>query len=97
MNAEQKKIVRDMQSGELPRVYVATTGNARALIDAGYARAATIDPAPEDGQAINLTAKGRGYSEGTNDASTESPRQERATDKTSTRARSTAASPASGD
>ena len=28
----------------------------------GYVRAATVQPAPTDGQAVNLTAKGRGYS-----------------------------------
>lgn len=61
MNAEQRKIVTDMNAGALPPVHTISTSDAEALIASGHARGATVDPAPTSGQtAINLTAKGRG-------------------------------------
>lgn len=62
MNAEQKKIVTDMQTGLLPPVHVIPADDARVILEAGLARRATISPDPgAEYQAINLTAQGRGF------------------------------------
>lgn len=61
MNAEQRKILIAMQDADAPVVSIVSKANARTLINDGYVRAATVQPAPTDGQAVNLTAKGRGY------------------------------------
>ena len=54
-------IITDMQKSDQV-VHVVKSSDATDLINAGYARAATISPPPTRGHsAINLTVKGRGY------------------------------------
>lgn len=61
MNAEQKKILTDMQDGTAPQINTVSAANAKALVEGGYVRAARVTPAPKDGVAVNLTARGRGF------------------------------------
>ena len=53
----------DMQKTPLD-YFVIPTAKAQPLLDEGYVQIVTLDPEPEKGMvAVNLTAKGRGFTE----------------------------------
>lgn len=54
-----KEILKKLSDGDTVQVFAEK--DVKALIDDGFVRRATIDPAPEKGKiAVNLTARGRG-------------------------------------
>lgn len=64
-------IIRDMQQSD-QTVHTVSTGDADKLVEAGYVRRVTVSPPAKDGKtAISLTAAGRGWQKGDNEAPTD--------------------------
>lgn len=58
LSKEGRQALTDLHTGTPVQVFPDTV--AKPLIEAGYARKASVDPVPERGTALNITSAGRG-------------------------------------